>query len=343
MKDKVILIPDLLTLPATIERDVFGPEVEIVAPCATDVSEIDDETWESADAILAWHELQFTADVVRKLKKCKVIVRVGVGFDNIDLEIAGEMGIPVCNVPDYGTNDVADHALGLMLTLARGIIAFNNSIRESNDWDWEAAGKLRRLSGSNLGIIGLGRIGTAFAIRAQALGMNVLFYDPYIPDGQDKALKVTRCIELHQLLEKSDIISIHTPLTQETREMVNRNFLAAMKKDSILVNTARGGIVVLDDLDEALRLNHLQAAGFDVLPIEPPDFTHPLLKAWKAHEPWIANRLVLTPHSAFYNIEAYTEMREKAAKEAKRVLDGRKALNQVNLEFCIQSKPQSVY
>jgi len=330
MKNKTILIPDLLPLPAAVERDVFGTDVEIIAPCATDASEIDDKTWGSADAILAWHELQFTADIVRKLKKCKVIVRVGVGFDNIDLETAGEMGIPVCNVPDYGTNDVADHALGLMLTLARGIIAFNTSIRESNDWDWGTAGELRRLSGSTLGIIGLGRIGTAFAMRAQALGMKVLFYDPYIPDGQDKALQVTRCFELQELLVSSDIVTIHTPLTEETRKMVNHDFLASMRKDSILVNTARGAIVVLDDLEEALRSNHLRAAGFDVLPVEPPDFSHPLLKSWRAHEPWIADRLVLTPHSAFYNRESYVEMREKAAIEARRVLEGKPPRNMVS-------------
>jgi len=331
MKQPIVLIPDRLRPPADVEQEVFGPEVRILTPCALHTSEISDEVWASVDAILAWHELQFTADVIAKLERCQVIVRVGVGFDNVDLEAAGRQGIMVCNIPDYGTADVADHAIGLMLALARGIYAFSEQVRASNDnWHWNAAGTLHRLADATLGIIGLGRIGTATALRAKAFGMRVVFYDPYIPDGQDKALGVTRCYELADLLAQADVVSIHTPLTSETRGMANAAFFSMLKPGAIFINTARGAIVDLDALTEALRSGQVGAAGLDVLPQEPPDPDHPLIRAWRARESWIAYRLIITPHAAFYCEEAYREMRMKAALEAKRVLAGQKPRNCVN-------------
>jgi len=181
-----------------------------------------------------------------------------------------------------------------------------------------------------LGIIGLGRIGTATALRAKAFGMRVVFYDPYIPDGQDKALGVTRCYELADLLAQADVVSIHTPLTSETRGMANAAFFSMLKPGAIFINTARGAIVDLDALTEALRSGQVGAAGLDVLPQEPPDPDHPLIRAWRARESWIAYRLIITPHAAFYCEEAYREMRMKAALEAKRVLAGQKPRNCVN-------------
>ena len=338
MNRQVILIPDRLRPPADVEQEVFGPEARILTPCAVHTSEISDEVWAGAHAILAWHDLQFTADVIARLENCQVIVRVGVGFDNVDLEAAGRRGISVCNVPDYGTADVADHAMALMLMLVRGIYAFSEQMRSSNDnWHWNAAGTLHRLAGATLGIIGLGRIGTATALRAKAFGMRVIFYDPYIPDGQDKALGVMRCYELAALLSQADVVSIHTPLTSETRSMANTTFFSELKRGAIFINTARGPIVDLDSLAEALRSGRLQAAGLDVLPQEPPDPDHPLIRAWRAREPWIAYRLAITPHAAFYCEEAYREMRMKAALEAKRVLEGRAPRNCVNAEWIAKS------
>jgi len=335
MKDQpVILIPDRLHPPADMEQEVFGSDANILTPCAVHTSEISNKIWADADAILAWHELQFTADVIEKLERCRVIVRIGVGYDNVDLKAAARRGIYVCNVPDYGTSDVADHAMALILTLSRGIYEFSERVRESNDnWHWNAAGPLRRLWGSTLGIIGLGRIGTATALRAKSFGIRVLFYDPYILDGQDKALGVTRCYDLFDLLSKADVVSLHTPLTSETQEMANAEFFSSLKQDAILINTARGHIIVFDALTEALRSGRLRAAGLDVLPQEPPDPKHPLIKAWRDEETWIAHRLIITPHSAFYCKEAYREMRMKAALEAKRVLNGERPRNCVNNEW----------
>lgn len=340
MKDQlIILIPDRLRPPADIEQEVFGPNVSIHTPCALHTSEIKDKLWADTDAILAWHELQFTTDVIEKLEHCRVIVRIGVGFDNVDLKSAGRRGIYVCNVPDYGTNDVADHAMALILTLSRGVYEFSEQVRKSNNnWHWDAAGSLRRLWGSTLGIIGLGRIGTATALRAKSFGMRVLFYDPYILDGQDKALGVIRRYDLQDLLSEADVVSFHTPLTSETQSMANAKFFSILKQGAILVNTARGAIVDFDALTEALRSGRLRAAGLDVLPQEPPDPNHPLIKAWYAREPWIAYRLIITPHAAFYCQEAYWEMRMKAALEAKRVLNGKPPRNCVNHEWLKTNK-----
>lgn len=326
-----VLIPDRLNPPADVEAAVFGDRAEIVLSGATHADQIDHATWARADAVLAWHELDFTADVIARLQNCKVLVRVGVGYDNVDLDAAAAAGIPVCNVPDYGTTDVADHAMALLLTLARGVTAASNKLRTGNEHHhWHVAGRQKRLAGATLGIIGLGRIGTAVALRAKAFGLNVLFHDPYLADGMDKALGVERCRTRNELLARSDFVSIHTPLTAETRGMADVEFFAALKPGAILVNTARGGIVDLDALHAALKSGHLKSAGVDVLPIEPPDRSHPLLRDWTDGADWLGDRLVITPHFAFWCDEAYAEMRRKAAEAALGVLAGETPANCVN-------------
>ncbi len=327
----VVLIPDRLAPPADIEQQVFGDLAEIRLLQANHVSEISDEEWAVADAILPWHDLYLDAATIAKMKNCKVIVRVGVGFDNIDLIAAAQLGIPVCNVPDYGTGDVADHAMAFILALSRGLAAGNSGVRKSNDnWTWEQMGNLRRLSGATLGIVGLGRIGTAVARRAQGFGLHILFYDPYLPDGVDKALGIERAETLDELLQRADIVTIHTPLTDETRGMVNVDFFAKMQCGSLFINTARGRIVDLDALESALRTKHLRGAGLDVLPDEPPNREHPLIKAWIEGEDWITDRLIISPHGAFWCKEAFEEMRRKAAQGALRVLTGHPPRNRVN-------------
>ena len=235
----MVLIPDRLKPPADVEQGVLGAEVEIVLPCTSQASEIPDQLWRRADAIIAWHEIQISPEVVAKLERCKAIVRCGVGYDNVNLQAVGERGIPVCNVPDYGTNDVADHTMALILMLARGVYAFSEKVRESNEhWNWNTAGILYRLTWATLGIIGLGRIGTAVALRAKAFGMRVVAYDPYIPDCREKALAVERAYELPDLLRQADIISFHTPLTDKTRHMADEAFFAQLKPGAIVEHSA---------------------------------------------------------------------------------------------------------
>lgn len=324
-----VLIPDRLSSSADIEAAIFPKGTTFFLPAVRHENSVPDAMWAEADAVLAWHEVNLNASIIERLRNCKVIVRVGAGYDNVDLRASGERGIVVCNVPDYGTEDVADHAMSLLLALARGLVAYDQAARVEA-WRWDCAGGLRRIAGSVLGIVGFGRIGTAVALRAKAFGMQVCFYDPYKDRGYDKALGVRRYDRLDDLLTHSDAVSIHTPLTDETRGMVNDEFFSQLRADSIFVNTARGACVDIDSLYSALRSGRLRAAGLDVLPEEPPPPHHPLIKAWRDQEKWLTGRLVITPHAAFYNIESYREMRQKAAKEATRVLEGHPPLNCVN-------------
>ena len=244
--------------------------------------------------------------------------------------IYNSKNIIVSNVPDYGVNDVADHTWALILSLERGIVKFNNSILNKGSWTWGLGKNLERIQEKTLGIIGLGRIGTAVALRAKAFGMNIIFYDPYALIGIEKSLGLKRERDLSVLLGKSDLVTIHTPLTDETRGMVDVRFFNSLKNGSSLYNTARGEIIVMDDLYLALRENKLKWAGLDVLETEPIDYEHKLIHAWQKNENWIKDRLVITPHTAFYNKDSYKEIRIKAAQELKRILENKKPYNKVN-------------
>ncbi len=327
-----ILIPDRLRPPADVEQGVLGPDTVFLMPLAQHAQSVPDEYWAEADGMLLWHEVQVDAAVIKKLDRCKVIARIGVGFDNVDLKAAGRRGIYVCNVPDYGTEDVADHALAMILALERGLAGYADAARR-NVWSWDAAGPLRRIRGRRLGVIGLGRIGTAVALRARVFGWEVLFYDPYKPPGYDKALGITHVRELSELLPQVDVVTLHTPLSDETRKMADKAFFGLLRADAVFINVARGGCYDLDALYDALKSGRLRGAGLDVFPQEPPDPEHALIRAWRERETWVAGRLIVTPHAAFYNRESYIELRRKGAEEVRRVLTGQPPLNCVNKEW----------
>ena len=253
-----------------------------------------------------------------RMPRCQVVVRAGVGFDNIDLAAAGARGIAVCNTPDYGTTDVADHAIALMLSFLRGIPFYNAAIFGDPvaGWRFDTAPAVRRLSTQCLGVVGLGRIGAATALRAKALGMRVIFFDPYKPTGTDLSLGLERCATLVELLGRADIVSLHTPLTIETRHMMNAETFSAMKPGSVLVNTGRGGIVDLDALTEALLSEKVFAAGLDVLELEPPSPQSRLMTAWRTADSPLRDRLVITPHAAFYSPSSLVDLRRKSAATA---------------------------
>ena len=325
--NKIILIPDRIKNNTEIEDKIFGKGYQVITQNKNDATQIPEEIWQSADAILAWHEINYDADLISKLQNCKVIVRIGVGFDNVDLDAAKSKGIVVCNVPDYGTNDVADHAMALLLGFNRGTIAYDREVRSNKSWEWESIPTLNRLSGSKLGIIGLGRIGLALSIRARMFGLIINFYDPYLPHGIDKIFGFQRYMNLFEMISICDNISFHAPLTSETFHMANDEFFSNIKKGAVIINTARGKIISIDSLFKAIKDDVVKAAGLDVLEYEPPDYKHPLIDAWAKQEEWIKDRLIITPHVAFYNKESYIEMRQKAALEAKRVLEGQKPYN----------------
>ena len=330
MSMKKVYATDYLQPPATVESDVLADVAQVECLLATDAAQLIGRV-DDGDGLLVFHEVTVPAEVIDRLRKCKVIVRVGVGFDNVDLRAAGAKGIPVCNVPDYGVDEVADHAIGLLLACHRGISFTEKKLRKTlRPWTYASVPTAYRLAGATMGIIGLGRIGTAAARRAQGMRMKVIACDPYIPDGRDKSLDV-RMVDLDTLLAEADAVSIHTPLTDETRGMIGPKQIGRMKKTAILVNTARGPIVDTDAVADALEAGTLLGAGLDVLPTEPADASSRIVLLWQRDDPPV--NLVLTPHSAFYSEQAFLEMRTKAATEVRRVLAGDKPRNPVNLKY----------
>ena len=267
-----------------------------------------------------------------EFERCRIAVRAGVGYDNMDLAGWAARGVPVCNVPDYGTTEVADHAIALMLSLARGTTLYDALLRREGaaGWHFGAAPLVRRLRGAGFGVVGLGRIGLAAANRAAAFGMRVVFYDPYLSPGTELAVGFERVHKLTDLLAASDVLSLHTPATAETKNLINTAALEAVKPGVILVNTARGAIVDLDALYAALKRGQVGGAALDVLSQEPLDPTHPLIAAWLAREPWIEGRLALSPHAAFYSPASVVDMRLKAVEGALAYLQEGRLMNCVN-------------
>lgn len=281
-----------------------------------------------AEALIVWHVIQVGAATISQLDRCRVIVRAGVGFDNVDGAAAAAKGIPLCNVPDYGTEDVADHAVAMGLSLLRRMTEAAAQVR-SGGWDWRLIRPVERIRGRVAGIVGLGRIGTATALRLKAFGLDVQFYDPYRVDGADKSLGVRRCETLDELLATSDLISLHVPLDDGTRNLIDAAALAQMKDQAILVNTARGGVVDTAAVAAALDAGRLRGVGLDVLPSEPGTDADPLYAGWRAGKPW-ADKVILTPHCAFCSEEGMEELRRKGARTVARMLRGEPLRNIVN-------------
>src|SRR3954454_17228628 len=254
------------------------------------------------------------------MKDCRAIIRNGVGFDTVDIAAAAKAGIPVCNVPDYGTEEGADHAIALTLALYRQLFPLDLEAKKLG-WKIETSAKMRRLSTQTFGVLGLGRIGTAAALRAKALGFKVVFYDPYRPNGADLALGIGRAATLGDLLRQSDVLSIHVPHTPETTGIIGAAELALLPQDAVVVTTARGTSQDIDALGDALRSGRIAGAGLDVVPVEPPVEPVPaLMRAYRAREAWVEGRLIITPHSAYVTPEAHDDIRVKSAETMRAAL-----------------------
>jgi len=288
---------------------------------------LSDKPNKDIEVIVVWHQ-KIDGQYLDQFPKIKGVIRYGVGFDNIDLEEIINRGLVFCNTPDYGTDEVSDTALAMMLSLLRGIFAYDVFSREYSDtWQENTITQLRRVSGLTLGVVGAGRIGTALMRKARALDMNIIFYDPYKDSGYEKAIGVGRCYDLSEFLAQCDVVSMHTPLTSETQEMVDKSFIDSMKQGSILINSSRGEVVKdLDILYRALKSGKLSAVALDVLPDEPP-IDCELIRAWKGHDKELGHKIIINPHTSYYTQESYIEMRVKAAENAKRILDGIEPLN----------------
>lgn len=302
-----VVITDCDHLSVEIERKVLNqikPEF-VLAYCNTEDEVI--EAAQDADGIINQYA-PITRRVIESLKRCKVIARYGVGVDNINVEAATEYGIIVANVPDYCVDEVSTHTMALILACARGITLLNGKIREKI-WDFTLAKPLFRTKGKTLGLFGLGKIARAVAQKASGFGFKIIAYDPYI-SRIDGGIEL---VEFSKLLSDSDFVSIHSPLTDETRHSFGENELKAMKKTAFLINTARGPIVDEKALYQALKKRWIAGAALDVMEKEPPDWENPLPKL---------DNLIITPHISFYSEESYVELKTKTTKAVLAVLKG---------------------
>jgi len=328
-----ILYPDSKAQQLDIEERVVGTEATLLNMRQSRFEDIELKLWESCDAMVV-SRLPIDRKVISHLKRCRIIVRNGVGFDVLDLKGLGEAGIAACNIPDYGTTEVADSAIAMMLAFARGTAALDAALRADlgANWTHERNVTARRLRGATYGVIGLGRIGTAAALRARAFGMNIIFYDPLLPGGAELGLGFTRMHHLVDLLGNADVIDIHTPLNEETHKLINSETVATIKPGAYLINTARGPICDTAALLAGLRSNRLLAVGLDVLPQEPGQAEDPLVAAWQENAPWIRGRVLLNPHAAFFSPDAYVDQRTKGVQTALFYLRDGTLLNCVNQE-----------
>jgi phosphoglycerate dehydrogenase-like enzyme len=329
-----ILYPDAKHKDLDIEARAAGSDVTLLNARQNRFEAIELVEWETCDAVVV-SRMPIDRTVVPHLKRCRIIVRNGVGFDVLDLEACGQAGIAACNVPDYGTTEVADSAIAMMLCFARGTAAMDAALRADlgSNWTHERNVTARRLRGATFGVIGLGRIGTAAAMRAKAFGMRVVFYDPVLPPGTELGLGFERARSLKELLGQADVIDIHTPLDETTRCMINADAVAAIKTGAYLINTSRGAVCDTQALLDGLRNGRLLAVGLDVLPREPGQPQDPLVAAWQENAAWIRGRVLLNPHSAFYSPDSYVDQRTKAVQTACSYLRDGTLSNCVNQEF----------
>jgi len=303
---------------AAIEAEVLG-ETAVVKSFLCDTEADFQGEILTAQALIIWHNILITAPTIDRLTHCRALIRNGVGYDSVDGQAAAKRGLPLCNVPDYGTEEVADHTLALTLALCRQLFPLDAEAKRLG-WAIRVEPRLRRLRELNFGIVGLGRIGTATALRAKALGFQVCFYDPYLPNGVHKAIGVSRVTQLEELMRTADVLSVHCPLNDETRHLIAERELGWMKPTSFVVNTARGGIIKKEAILAALRRGGLAGAGLDVVEDEP------LRTPGEAATP----NLIVTCHAAFCSVESKREMRATSARIARAAVLGDPLDNIVN-------------
>ena len=325
----IVGITDHYRAPFDIEEKAFGGNVEFIDFNSRDESDFDADKLRQLDVLLVFHA-RIGARTIEKLDNCKIVVRYGVGVDNMDLEALQEKGIPLCNTPDYGIEEIAATATAHILNLWRRISAYDLASRsDDGSWAKNIITPILRISEATLGVVGTGRIGAAVVRNMVPYGCRILGFDEYQPASHADDVGYVRVETLDQLLAVSDVVSLNCVLTEETAGMVDETFVAAMKPGALLVNTARGGLFEnLDVLEAGLRSGHLGGLGTDVLPGEPPE-DHSLIRAWRNFEPWLGGRLVITPHTAYYSESALYDMRFKAAETAALFLQGNEARNRI--------------
>lgn len=253
-----------------------------------------------------------TRKVMAAMAPGAVVIRYGVGVDNVDLAAARDLGVHVCNVPDYGVDEVADHAAAMTLALARKLDSYDSGIR-AGEWKIDRiVGGLRSLRDSTVGLIGLGRIARAYAARMAAFGCRITGFDPFIPDDQIRAAGITP-LPRDEVIASANILSLHVPLTPETRHLIDRAAIARMREGAILINCSRGGLIDEDALAAALISGHLSGAGLDVFETEPLPAASALRQA---------PHVIMSPHAAFFSDASVDTLQRLASEEALRALRG---------------------
>lgn len=315
----------------SVERRIYGPDVRVIFPKeqTNGLKDLSDEDCAAAEGLMILR-YKVTRDDLKRFPKLRAICRMGVGYDNLDRVAAAERQIMILNVPDYGTTEVADHAMALALALRRGLLLHHERQRANPPAVWRYADDplIRRSGVQTFGIVGMGRIATAVALRAKAFGFRVVFHDPYLPNGVELGLGIQRAKTLEELLSQTDTLSVHAPLTRETRGLLGLKELSLLPRGAVVVNTARGPIIDIDALSALLKSGHLAGVGLDVVPVEPPVEPVPeLMRAYRAREDWTMGRLIITPHSAFYTPEAWEDIRTKSAETMRAALLGPRPQN----------------
>uniref|UniRef100_A0A7N8XP08 C-terminal-binding protein 2 n=1 Tax=Mastacembelus armatus TaxID=205130 RepID=A0A7N8XP08_9TELE len=326
----------------TVEMPILK-DLATVAFCdAQSTQEIHEKVLNEAVGAMMYHTITLTREDLEKFKALRIIIRIGSGYDNIDIKAAGELGIAVCNIPAAAVEETADSTLCHILNLYRRNTWLYQALREgtrvqSVEQIRELASGAARIRGETLGLIGFGRSGQAVAMRAKAFGFNVIFYDPYLQDGLERSLGVQRVYTLQDLLYQSDCVSLHCNLNEHNHHLINDFTIKQMRQGAFLVNSARGGLVDEKALAQALKEGRIRGAALDVHESEPFSFSQGPLKD--------APNLICTPHTAWYSEQASLEMREAAATEIRRAITGRipdSLRNCINKEFFVTTAPWGV-
>lgn len=306
--------PDL-----SIERSVLeGSDVELASGQAKTPEAVINATADIDVSGLLVQYGSINASVFEALDELQVVGRYGIGVDSVDITAATEHGVQVVNVPDYCVDEVPTHTLALLLNCARNITRYDHEVKDGT-WDWTTGKPIGQVAGSTLGLVGFGKLPHRLLELVEGFGFEVLVYDPYI---DTEAIESAGCEEVtfNELLKRARFVSLHAPLTEDTEGMIDAAAFETMREDSILVNTARGGLVNTSALEDAIENERIAGAGIDVLPQEPPDptppFDHP--------------NVIYTPHVAWYSENSMIEMRQTVTEDALNVIRGKSAMNPVN-------------
>lgn len=317
MKQKVVITDYQYDSISQEESIIRGAGFELVSRQKSTPEQVLEIT-RDADAIITQY-CNIDKTVISQLEHCKIIIKYGIGINNIDADAASAKGIYVCNVPDYGIDEVSNHAIALLFALNKKLPVITDALK-GGDWGYSSIVPLRRLAGSTLGLVGFGRIPQAVARKMSGFGVRTIAFDPYCSAERMAEMGVEK-VEIDTLIQESDNISIHCPYTPDTHHMFNAAAFSVMKDSAFLINTARGPIIDEQALTDALKAGAIAGAGLDVFENEPITPEHPLLQL---------PNVIATPHCAWYSEEAISVLQRSVAEEVVRVLQGNPPLHPCN-------------